>query len=57
VKVEKFEIKGIMYLKSADNTLYDMNTQDEIGVWNPKTKEIEELEEEDTDSDSDSDEE
>jgi colicin import membrane protein len=50
VKVEKFEIKGTMYLKSADNTLYDMKTQDEIGVWNPKTKEIEEQEE---DSDED----
>ena len=46
VKVEKFEINGTMYLKSADNTLYDMKTQDEIGVWNPKTKEIEEQEEE-----------
>jgi hypothetical protein len=54
VKVEKFEIKGTIYLKSADNTLYDMQTQEEIGVWNPKTKEIEELDE---DSDSDSDEE
>jgi chemotaxis protein histidine kinase CheA len=50
VKVEKFEIKGTMYLKSADNTLYDMKTQDEIGVWNPETKEIEEQEE---DSDED----
>jgi chemotaxis protein histidine kinase CheA len=50
VKVEKFEIKGTMYLKSADNTLYDIKTQDEIGVWNPDTKEIEEQEE---DSDED----
>jgi hypothetical protein len=54
VKVEKFEIKGTIYLKSADNTLYDMKTQEEIGVWNPETKEIEEQEE---DSDEDSDEE
>jgi hypothetical protein len=50
VKVEKFEIKGTIYLKSADNTLYDMKTQEEIGVWNPETKEIEEQDEE---SDSD----
>lgn len=56
VKVEKFEIKGTIYLKSADNTLYDMKTQEEIGVWNPKTKEIEELDEE-SDEESDSDEE
>jgi chemotaxis protein histidine kinase CheA len=49
VKVEKFEIKGTMYLKSADNTLYDMKTQDEIGVWNPETKEIEEQEDSDSD--------
>lgn len=53
VKVEKFEIKGTIYLKSADNTLYDLNTQDEIGVWNPETKEIEECEDEESDSDSD----
>jgi AT hook motif len=56
VKVEKFEIKGTIYLKSADNTLYDMKTQEEIGVWNPETKEIEELDEE-SDEESDSDEE
>jgi len=44
VKVEKFVINGVTYLKSSDNTLYDVKTQEEIGTWNPKTKEIEEQE-------------
>ena len=56
VKVEKFEFKGVTYLKSGDGTMYDMETQEEIGVWNEKTQTIDECESEDEDSDSDSDE-
>ena len=39
--VTKFKIKGETYLKSADNTIYDINTHEEVGTWNPETKEIE----------------
>jgi len=39
--VTEFKINGEKYLKSADNTIYDINTHEEVGTWNPKTKEIE----------------
>lgn len=32
--------KGQKYLKAADNTVYDHNTHEEIGMWNPSTKSI-----------------
>jgi hypothetical protein len=51
VKVEKFEFKGVKYLKSASGEIYDAETQEEIGVWNNKTKEIEMHEDSDSDSD------
>lgn len=50
VKVLKFEFKGVTYLRSADGTIYDKDTQEEIGMWNEKTQTIDECEE---DSDSD----
>ena len=34
------------YLKAADGVLYDMETQDPVGVWNDATQEIDELPEE-----------
>lgn len=34
------------YLKAADGVLYDMETQDPVGVWNDETQEIDELPEE-----------
>ena len=40
--VTEFKIGGKKYLKSADNTIYDIKTHEEIGTWNPKTKQIEE---------------
>ena len=40
--VTEFTINGKKYLKAADNTIYDRNTHEEIGRWNPKTKVIEE---------------
>jgi hypothetical protein len=48
VKVKKFEVNGKKYLKSSENILYDVDTQDVIGKWNEEKKEImfEELEEE-----------
>ena len=50
VAVEEFEFEGKKYLKSANNVLYDMETQDEIGVWNEKEKKVEQLEELESDS-------
>jgi len=32
--VVPFEIGGIKYLKDDENTLYDFETHDEVGVWN-----------------------
>jgi len=60
LKVKKFDYKGTKYLKSANGVVYNME-QDEVGVWNDETKEIEfkevedEEEEEEYESDSDSD--
>ena len=39
--VSEFSISGIKYLKAADNSLYDFKTHEEIGIWNPDTKQIE----------------
>lgn len=34
-EVSKFEIEGVMYLKDEENGLYDINSHEMIGVWNP----------------------
>lgn len=47
--VTEFKIAGKKYLKSADNTLYDFTTHEEIGTWNPKTKQIEEVDDDEDD--------
>jgi hypothetical protein len=58
LKVKKFEYKGTKYLKSGNGVVYNME-QDEVGVWNDETKEIEfkeadeEEEEEDYESEED----
>jgi hypothetical protein len=46
--VSTFKHNGKNYLKSENNVVYDVETQDAIGVWNPEKKMIElhELEEE-----------
>ena len=44
--VVKFDIKGVTYLKSSDNVLYDMMSHDVIGIWNEETSEIDEIPEE-----------
>ena len=55
LKVKKFDYKGTKYLKSGNGVVYNME-QDEVGVWNDETKEIdfkeadEEEEEEDYES-------
>lgn len=39
-EVEKFSFNGKEYLKSNDNTLYDVDSWEEIGIWNSKTNKI-----------------
>ena len=38
-----FKHEGKSYLKDAENTLYDPDTQDEIGTWNEETQTIDPL--------------
>ena len=38
--VTEFTHKGIKYLKAEDNTLYDVNTHEEIGMWDPNAKKV-----------------
>lgn len=33
VKVTRFEWNGILYLRGPDNVLYDVTTEEEVGVW------------------------
>ena len=51
VSAKKWTHEGVMYLKTEDNIIYDIKTQEAIGVWNEKTGKIdmvdEEMEEED----------
>ena len=45
VKVRKFEHDGTTYLLDENtNILYDVESQDEVGIWNPETKSIDEIE-------------
>lgn len=44
VTVKKFEFNGKMYLRTADNVLYDPDTQDEVGVFNEALQKIDECE-------------
>ena len=47
VKVSRIQISGKIYLKTIDNVLYDPDTRDEVGLWDPDTKTIKPLPEED----------
>ena len=40
VEVKKFEFEGIEYLRDANNVMYDIKTQDEIGSWDDNEKKI-----------------
>lgn len=52
-KVKKFEHEGKKYKRSEpDNILYDWETDEPIGVWNTKTKKIDELPDDEDDEDS-----
>ena len=39
--VTEFIFKGKKYLKAGDNTLYDLDTHEEVGMWNPSNNIIE----------------
>jgi hypothetical protein len=49
--VVPFTFKGVKYLKASDNTVYDINTHEEVGVWDEEKKEIVPDEDEDEDED------
>ena len=49
VKVSRILISGKSYLKTIDNVLYDPETRDEVGLWDPDTKTIKPLPEDDED--------
>lgn len=51
VKVRRFEYKGKMYLRTKENVIYNVETEEEIGVFNEERGEIDysELEEEEED--------
>ena len=34
VAVSKFEFEGRTYLRAPDDVLYDVETQEEVGIWN-----------------------
>ena len=38
--VAPFTFKGVKYLKAADNTVYDINTHEEVGIWDEEKQEI-----------------
>ena len=40
VPVREFTYKGIKYLKAEDNTLYEINTHEEIGSWDPNKNKV-----------------
>jgi hypothetical protein len=52
VEVKKFKFEGIEYLRDANNVMYDITTQNEIGSWDDNEKKIVPLaEDEDEDED------
>ena len=46
ITVQEFTHKGIKYLRSDENVLYDPTTQDVLGVWDENTQTIMEAQEE-----------
>ena len=49
VTVTRIQISGKNYLKSNINILYDPETKEEVGIWDPETKTINELPDDDDD--------
>ena len=50
--VIEFEIEGKKYLKSKDEVLYDYESHEAVGIWNARTRTIEEYEEEEEEEES-----
>ena len=55
VSVSRIQICGKMYLKSSVNILYDPETKEEVGLWDPETKTIKDLPDEYYETDDDED--
>ena len=55
VTVSKIQICGKIYLKSSVNILYDPDTKEEVGIWDPETKTIKDLPDEYYETDDDED--
>ena len=51
VTVKRVQINGKAYLQSSTNILYDPNTKEEVGLWDPVTKTIGDLPEEEEEED------
>ena len=55
VSVTRVTIDGTEYMKSSENVLYNATTKEAVGVWNPLTKEIDELPEDSDDEEEEED--
>ena len=44
ISVKKFEFEGQVYLRSSDDVLYNIETQEPVGMWNEDDKCIDEIE-------------
>ena len=53
VSVTRIQIEGKQYLKSSTNILYNPETKEEIGIWDPETKTIKTLPEEEEEEEED----
>lgn len=54
LKVSRITIDGIEYLKSGANILYDAKTKEEVGLYDPVSKTINEIPEEDDEEEAES---
>ena len=55
VTVSKIQICGKIYLISSVNILYDPDSREEVGIWDPETKTIKELPDDDDDEEEEED--
>jgi hypothetical protein len=51
IKVTRIQIAGKSYLKTSNNLLYDAETKEEVGLWDPDTRTIQPLPEVDDSED------
>jgi hypothetical protein len=55
VTVTRIQIEGKQYLKSSSNILYNPETKEEVGIWDPETKTINDLPDEESDEEEEED--